>query len=156
MPVSIDIAVEDERWECLDFLGLCDVAIKASCSILENDVKGELSIAFVNDARIQELNRDYREKDKPTNVLSFPMDGALLGDIVLAFETIAGEAKEQGKIFEHHLTHLIVHGFLHVLGYDHLDDKSAAEMEAIEITTLAQLGIDNPYELKDFQDENKE
>ena len=119
-------------------------------------MKGELSIAFVNDARIQELNRDYREKDKPTNVLSFPMDGALLGDIVLAFETIAGEAKEQGKIFEHHLTHLIVHGFLHVLGYDHLDDKSAAEMEAIEITTLAQLGIDNPYELKDFQDENKE
>jgi len=124
-------------------------AVQAALSVLKQTREGELSIAFVDDERIQSLNRSFRQKDKPTNVLSFPMDGAMLGDIVLAHQTIAQEAQHQGKTFEHHLTHLIIHGFLHLCGYDHMDDDSAVEMEALEIAALAQLGIDNPYELKE-------
>jgi len=120
------------------------------------NVHPELTVTLTNDADIKILNRDYRAKDKPTNVLSFPMwdnmseipNGAgeiPLGDIIIAFETIAREAVEQEKSLANHFTHMLIHGFLHLLGYDHIIDKDAEKMEALEIKILKKLGIDNPY-----------
>lgn len=97
------------------------------------------------------LNRDWRGKDAPTNVLSFPQIEpfdpvvGILGDIILARETLEREAIEQGTSFEHHFTHLIVHGFLHILGYDHIEDDEALEMEGLETQILASLGVPDPY-----------
>ena len=119
----------------------------------------EIAIRLTDDAEVQTLNRDFRGKDKPTNVLSFPQvqgdlleslansdDGEiLLGDIVLARETCMREAEEKGISVADHATHLIVHGTLHLVGYDHMDDASAAAMEALEVKALASLGIANPY-----------
>ena len=119
----------------------------------------EVAVRLTDDAEVQTLNRDFRGKDKPTNVLSFPQvqddlleglansdDGEiLLGDIVLARETCAREAEEKAISIADHATHLIVHGTLHLLGYDHGDDASAGAMEALEVKALASLGIANPY-----------
>jgi probable rRNA maturation factor len=119
----------------------------------------EVSVRLTDDAEVHTLNRDFRDKDKTTNVLSFPQvqedlleslansdDGEiLLGDIVLARETCAREAEEKGISIADHATHLIVHGTLHLIGYDHMDDSSAAAMEALEVKALASLGIANPY-----------
>lgn len=105
-----------------------------------------LAVVFADDAFVRELNHTYRSQDKPTNILSFSGQGDHLGDLTLAYETIALEAAEQGKPFAHHLAHLLVHGTLHLLGHDHEAEEEAEAMEAIEITILATLGIDNPYE----------
>jgi probable rRNA maturation factor len=119
----------------------------------------EVAVRLTNDAEVQGLNRDYRGKDKPTNVLSFPQydaddfamlgntdDGEiLLGDIVLALETCAREAAAKGIALADHAAHLIAHGMLHLLGYDHQDDASAAAMEGLETKALAKLGIADPY-----------
>lgn len=116
-------------------------------------VKGaaELSILLTDDAEQHALNREWRGKDSSTNVLSFPQIEpfgpvvGLLGDITLARETLSREAEEQGVTFEAHFTHLVVHGFLHILGYDHLTDAEALQMESLETQILAVLGIDDPY-----------
>ncbi|WP_442490276.1 rRNA maturation RNase YbeY [Kiloniella sp. GXU_MW_B19] len=118
----------------------------------------ELSVALSSDDKVRVLNRDHRQKDKPTNVLSFAMlddpDEAVraeqtgylsLGDIVLARETLQREAAEQGKSLEAHFLHLLVHGTLHLLGYDHISDEEAEEMEQLEVLILARLGVANPY-----------
>lgn len=116
-----------------------------------------VSIVLTDDAEIRELNRDYRHKDKATNVLSFPMfddfsqmpdieEALELGDIILALETIQAEADEQGKSLRDHLAHLLVHGFLHLCGFDHMTDAEAEEMEKLEIEILAAIGIADPYE----------
>ena len=119
----------------------------------------EIAVRLTDDAEVHTLNRDFRGKDKPTNVLSFPQvqddlleslansdDGEiLLGDIVLARETCLREAEEKGISVADHATHLIVHGTLHLVGYDHMDDAPAAAMEALEVKALASLGIANPY-----------
>lgn len=121
----------------------------------------DISITLTTDARVRKLNRDYLGKDKPTNVLSFPQlalagkartklprDKALplaLGDIVLAFETTRREAKEQDKKLEAHTLHLVVHGMLHILGYDHMNDRDANSMEKTERDILAAMGYDDPY-----------
>ena len=153
LPFDMDIAVQFADWtEVLsDIEAIAKRAVAQILTGLETPQLGELSIALVSDADIQVLNRDYRRKDKPTNVLSFPDDGPapLLGDIVLALETITREAKEKSISLEHHVTHLIIHGFLHLQGYDHQTDETAAEMEALEIAALATLNIDNPYEIQD-------
>jgi len=149
LTLHIDIAIDDDGWKSSELDPLCYRTIIATCAVLGHELDGELSFAFVSDEAIQVLNREYRRKDKPTNVLSFPMKGPMLGDVVLARETITAEAKAQGKTFENHTAHLIIHGFLHLLGYDHRDDKEAAAMEALEIEALAQMGIDNPYEFND-------
>lgn len=116
----------------------------------------ELSIVLADDETVRGLNRDWRGKDQPTNVLSFAalddedapiVEGAplLLGDVILAFETCAAEAAEQDKPLADHFSHLVVHGVLHLLGYDHMDDDEAEEMESLETTLLAALGVPDPY-----------
>lgn len=113
----------------------------------------ELSLVFTDDASVRAINAEWRGQDKPTNVLSFPafpvepgdLPGPMLGDIVLAQETIAREAADLGKPFEEHLSHLLVHGFLHLLGYDHIDAEEAEEMEALESSILIEIGLSDPY-----------
>jgi probable rRNA maturation factor len=106
----------------------------------------EFSLLLTNDTHIQQLNKDFRGQDNPTNVLSFPDDtGNYLGDIAIALETIVREAKEQEKDFYHHFIHMLIHGLLHLQGYDHETDIEAEEMEALEIKILADMGIENPY-----------
>jgi len=123
----------------------------------------EISVRLASDAEVHGLNRQYRQQDKPTNVLSFPMvqpdlleglantdDGeVLLGDIVLAHETCTHEATERGVSLEHHVSHLIVHGTLHLLGYDHMAEAQAGAMEGIERDVMAALGLHDPYPLED-------
>ncbi len=117
----------------------------------------EVNIKLTDNAEIQELNRQYRGKDKPTNVLSFPaLDDIssklmppdlplILGDIALAYETIEQEAIDQNKVFDHHVSHLVVHGLLHLIGYDHETDAEAEAMESLEIDILKKQSISNPY-----------
>jgi probable rRNA maturation factor len=116
----------------------------------------EVTVRIVDEEESQQLNFDYREKDKPTNVLSFPFElppGVeelpLLGDLVICAQVVAAEAVEQGKELNHHWAHMVVHGCLHLLGFDHINDADAEEMEAEEILILQQLGIKNPYILED-------
>lgn len=112
----------------------------------------EVTVRIVDDAEQQALNRDFRGKDYPTNVLSFPNDMEFmskflyLGDLTIAVDVVAREAAEQQKSLSDHWIHLIVHGFLHLLGYDHIDDAEAAEMEKLEAEILATMKIKNPYE----------
>ena len=132
--------------------------------LLDTDALVEISVRLTSDDEVHTLNRQYRGKDKPTNVLSFPMvqpdlietvsqntdDGELLlGDIVLAHDVCAREAAERGVTIEAHATHLIVHGTLHLLGYDHLTDDEGDAMEAIERDALADLGISDPYAIRE-------
>ena len=123
----------------------------------------EVAVRLTSDSEVQTLNRQYRHKDQPTNVLSFPMvqadllpslantdDGEiLLGDIALAFETCGREAEERGVTLEAHAAHLIVHGTLHLLGHDHMNDAEAEAMEAIERDAMAALGLHDPYPIED-------
>jgi probable rRNA maturation factor len=122
---------------------------------IEQQTAIELAISLLDDAEQRQLNRDWRGVDAPTNVLAFPAwepgaeipPGAplLLGDVVLAFETVAREADEQGKPLSDHLSHLIVHGVLHLLGYDHATEAEAVAMESLETSILASLGVPDPY-----------
>jgi probable rRNA maturation factor len=112
----------------------------------------EISIRIVDHAESQTLNRDYRQKDKPTNVLSFPADlpdfveTPLLGDLVICAPIVSTEATEQGKTLNAHWAHMVTHGTLHLMGYDHVDDSEAEEMEALEVQLLNSLGFPSPYE----------
>lgn len=116
-----------------------------------DDPRRELTIRFVDADESQALNRDYRGKDKPTNVLSFPFENPpgmtlpLLGDLVICHTVVAREAEEQHKTLEHHYAHMVIHGTLHLLGYDHMDDDEAEAMEQCERVLLAALGIADPY-----------
>lgn len=111
----------------------------------------ELAVVLVTDAAIRKLNAAYRGKDKPTNVLSFPADAfdgpgpALLGDVVVAYATCAREARQEGKSLKNHLSHMVVHGVLHLLGYDHESARDAKTMERLETDILLELGVADPY-----------
>jgi probable rRNA maturation factor len=136
-------------------------AIEAAAEMVDADVgEAELAIMLTDDAGIRTLNGNWRGLDKPTNVLSFPAlqptgpsgpDDAprMLGDIAIAYETTRKEADDEQKPFDHHVSHLAVHGFLHLVGYDHENDADAEVMEALEVKILAQLGIPNPYADRD-------
>ena len=147
MTALIDIMVQAEGWP--DCAALSARAIKAAAEQLEGAREGELSLVLSDDVQIRALNRDYRDKDKATNVLSFTQEGSLLGDIILARETIERESREKNISFDAHVTHLIIHGWLHLQGFDHQTDAAAHVMEEIEIAALAVLGIDNPYQVSD-------
>ena len=164
MSVAVDILIEDERWETLwpdaeaAIVALVDhMANALSDSPRWMDAEAELCVTLADNARVHELNREWRGKDKPTNVLSFALlDGEepeewqsqpirALGDIILARETVQSEAAEKGITLVSHATHLIMHGILHLLGYDHISESDAEEMERLEIRLLADLGIADPY-----------
>jgi probable rRNA maturation factor len=113
--------------------------------------ESELLVRLVDKNEIQTLNKTYRHKNQPTNVLSFPSDlpkeitESILGDVIICIEVVREEAQTQGKTFEHHLTHISIHGVLHLLGYNHIKNSEAKTMESLEIKILSELGIDNPY-----------
>ncbi|QUT07874.1 rRNA maturation RNase YbeY [Sphingobium phenoxybenzoativorans] len=163
----LDVAVlrESAEWPELDWDAL---ALKAVTAALRHSPNAdyatqaatyEIAVKLTDDDEVQSLNRSYRGKDKPTNVLSFPMvqrdlleamantdDGeVLLGDIVLAAGVCAAEAAEKGIAVPDHAAHLIVHGTFHLLGYDHMIDVEAEEMEALEVQALSSIGLRNPY-----------
>jgi probable rRNA maturation factor len=155
--MTVSIAADDSGWDAVP--NLVELARHAANAALEAAYRGprpaSLAILFTGDAAIAELNRQWRGKAKPTNVLSFPAPTGLpvppgeptpLGDIVLAFGTVAREAEEQDKPLPHHATHLIVHGVLHLLGHDHETEGQAEDMEALERLILNDLGIEDPYE----------
>lgn len=149
MSDGLEITFQDKRWrtDLPHIRALCRRAVSTVLDLKQCSV----SLVFADDAFVQTLNRDYRGKDKPTNVLSFPLpkvDAPMrpMGDIVLAFETVLKESKEQQKTLEEHLTHLLIHGALHLSGYDHIKDDEAKEMESLEIEKLEKLGFKNPYE----------
>jgi probable rRNA maturation factor len=156
--VSIDVLVEAGDWPPVRNLSalaarIADAAVAKVAPPLAEDA--ELSLVFSDDAHIRALNRRHREIDEPTNVLSFPAVparpgafGPLLGDIVLARETTVREAEAGGLTIEDHLSHLILHGFLHLLGYDHQDEAEAMAMERLETAILSGLGIADPYALQ--------
>lgn len=167
MDMLVDTVIEDERWSAF---GLEALALRAAEATLAGLGLAEAGFQIVvmgcDDARIATLNADFRGKPRPTNVLSWPSeergpefvgeapelpeagtaeDPEELGDLALAYETCMAEAAEQEKSAEAHVTHLIVHGILHLLGYDHVEDEDAALMEGHEVRILASMGISDPY-----------
>jgi probable rRNA maturation factor len=148
--VKIDVRVESGLWKRKDDIkSAARRAVTKAADVLSTP-SSELAIVLTDDSAIRLLNRDWRGVDAPTNVLSFPAARAggvppFIGDIVLAYETIAAEAKAERKPFPHHIAHLAVHGFLHLLGYDHVRKKDAEAMEEIERDILQRLGIPDPY-----------
>ena len=167
--LDVDIALECEGWSAKleNVEAISNAAARCGFEHASADGAGvfepsaEVCIVLGSDDDVRQLNRDYRGLDKPTNVLSFanleegtstaPVghpDGAplLLGDIIIALETVEREAGQENKRLEHHLSHMIVHGMLHLLGYDHESENEAREMEALEVKALAELGINNPYD----------
>ena len=159
--MELEISLEADWPGPTDWEALAERAAAALSRVAPELANPRLSasLLFADDAEVHALNREWRGKDRPTNVLSFPMleraellalaqDGPpeLLGDIALALETCAREAAEKGLPLDHHAAHLIVHGLLHLAGYDHeLGEEEAREMELLEIKALAQMGIADPY-----------
>jgi probable rRNA maturation factor len=146
--MSIDIEVDVEVDDWLNVPQVVSRARSAALAALEGREEGGVAILLADDEAVGELNREWRGKQGPTNVLSFPAAPSAaphLGDIALAYETCAREAAEQGKALEHHVTHLVAHGVLHLLGWDHQTDAEADRMEALEREILARLGVPDPY-----------
>jgi probable rRNA maturation factor len=161
--IDVAVTIEDESWqEALPGAEeLCRTLAVAALQAGGGELDGpgvEISIVLADDGTVQALNRDWRGQDKPTNVLSFaaldddeappapPGAPVLLGDVILALETCRREADEQGKSLAHHTAHLVVHGVLHLLGWDHEEDEvEAEEMERLETRVLALFGVDDPY-----------
>ncbi|WP_300975133.1 rRNA maturation RNase YbeY [Sphingomonas sp. LHG3406-1] len=166
MTLELMLDADDDWDSSTDWAGLAEAAARAAIAesawprLADAERPVELSLVLTSDAEVQALNAEWRGKDKPTNVLSFPqaepseLDEAdspgpelMLGDIVLAHETCAREAAEKALRLPDHAAHLVVHGTLHLLGYDHMEDDAAEDMEAREIRALARLGLANPYEV---------
>lgn len=160
---SVDVVIEDERWQAAGLEALAARAARATLDHLGLDA--EIVVMGCDDARIAELNGDFRGKDKATNVLSWPAvehvphePGAIpplapteeLGDIAIAYETCLAEAEAQGKTMDDHVVHLLCHAILHLAGYDHIHDEDARLMEDTERKILSTLGIPDPYQEKDL------
>jgi probable rRNA maturation factor len=149
--VALDVLVQSPLWDKEpDAAETVERAIAAAAAEIAAP-PSEVAVMLTDDETIRALNRDWRKIDKPTNVLSFPAPRTPdigvphLGDIVVAYETLAREAADEGKLFSQHLAHLTVHGFLHLMGYDHQSDSDADAMERLETTILARLGVPDPY-----------
>jgi probable rRNA maturation factor len=142
---DITIQLHVQRWKtllkpyCKTVREACDAALGKKLG------KAEVTVVLADDRFVHDLNKTYRGKDKATNILSFAGEGNHLGDLVLALETIEREAEEQDKSFKDHVRHLLVHGTLHLLGYDHERKNEAERMEAMEVKILKNLGVTNPY-----------
>ncbi|UWQ53359.1 rRNA maturation RNase YbeY [Leisingera caerulea] len=168
--MTLDITIEDSRWQDAGLAALAEEAVAAVLAHFALDPEMcEISLLACDDAEIAGLNAEFREKPAPTNVLSWPAeeraaeeDGGTplppeldftgeipLGDIAISYGTCAREAAEAGKPLADHTRHLIVHGMLHLLGYDHIRDRDAALMEGIEVLILGKMGIANPYMTED-------
>jgi probable rRNA maturation factor len=157
LPLTEVLVVADCWQEAPDAEATIQRAIAVAADSVDADVAyAELAIMLTDDSGIRTLNSNWRGIDKPTNVLSFPAlqptapqkpgdAPRMLGDIAIAYETMRREADEEDKPFDHHLSHLAVHGFLHLIGYDHENDADAEAMERLETEILAQLGIPDPY-----------
>jgi probable rRNA maturation factor len=157
IPITEVIVVADCWQDEPDAEAVIQRAIAAAAETVDADVAdAELAVMLTDDSGIRTLNSNWRGVDKPTNVLSFPAlqpagghgdDDAprMLGDIAIAYQTMRREADDEQKPFDHHLSHLAVHGFLHLIGYDHENDDDAEAMETLEQEILAQLGIPDPY-----------
>jgi probable rRNA maturation factor len=156
MSLTVDIqnaSGDDEQPPAKDIQLWLDCTIRSANSNSTNNKQddAELSVRIVDEAEILELNSNYRQKNSTTNVLSFPADLPdavelpLLGDIVICAPVIKREANEQGKSLQAHWAHIMIHGCLHLLGYDHINDKDAAIMESLEIKILGELAFQNPY-----------
>ncbi len=162
--MTVDVIIEEPRWETAGLATLAERAVQATLAHLGlADADWEVALLGCSDARITELNGTFRDKPRPTNVLSWPSeergpdqpgarpdpphpgDDTELGDLAMAFETCAEEARAGGLSLDDHVTHLVVHGVLHLLGYDHVEDADAELMEATEVQILADLGISDPY-----------
>jgi len=156
----ISICVDERRWEELpvNVRDLCDSAVRASFASAAQGAYGEVSVLLTNDLTMRELNSQYREKLEPTNVLAFssgsrpaPCDAVtepvLWGDIAISFDRVEYEAKSEAKSIRDHIAHLVVHGTLHLLGFDHKEVREAASMEKLEINSLARLGVGDPYSM---------
>lgn len=144
--LEVDVIANNELWRGHE--NILSSALAAAS--VEEGVSGTVSLLLGDDASVAALNKQFRGKDGPTNVLSFPpppgaAEPGFLGDIAMAAETIVEQANFQGKQFEHHAAHLVVHGFLHLLGYDHENPADAEKMEARERAILQSLGIEDPY-----------
>jgi probable rRNA maturation factor len=147
---AIDVMIDSPLWRAeLGADELVRRAIAQAAAAAEVPTTAELSVMLADDAAVRALNKRWRGHDEPTNVLSFPAPDAngdaWLGDIAIAYETTAREAQSEGKPVSDHLAHLAVHGFLHLLGYDHATDDEAEAMEGLERQILARLGIADPY-----------
>ena len=158
--MELDVLNEDARWDAAGLEPLARAALEAVQQRLLQGGDFEVSVMGCDDARIAGLNGDFRGKGSATNVLSWPSqdrsaeepggdpklpEAGELGDIAIAFDTCQREADAQGKRFDAHVSHLLVHGFLHLLGYDHISDEDAALMEGLEVEILATLGVADPY-----------
>ncbi len=157
-PPATDVLITAACWQCVpDAQSIIHRAIEMAAAMIDVDTTdAELAVLLTDNDGIRTLNKNWRGIDKATNVLSFPAlqpakapsnDDAprMLGDIAIAFETTHAEAEAEHKLFEHHLSHLTVHGFLHLIGYDHEHEEGAETMENLERDILAQLGIPDPY-----------
>ena len=157
--VQIDVIVRSPRWRKRPTAQTVVKKAVRAAAIAASTPRAELAIVLTDDSTIRTLNRDWRGKNAPTNVLSFPAAdpgkarpvSPYIGDIVIAFETVAREAVADGKPFNHHLAHLAVHGFLHLLGHDHENDRDADKMERLERKILKRLAIPDPYAPRDAQ-----
>ena len=163
--LALDIIVDEPQWNAVPGVKpalrrAIDAAASPALVDTLGSARSELAIVLTNDEAIRALNRQWRGRDQATNVLSFPSQKAppratgprLLGDVVIAYETTASEARAHGVRFDHHLAHLAVHGFLHLLGYDHESDKEAETMERLEREILARLDMPDPYAIRDQSD----
>lgn len=166
LDVDCDVVAGDWDERGIDWDALAEAAVRAAmagaghaAALASDGLSLEISVRLTDDAEVQRLNRDFRGKDTPTNILSFPMlehaelanllaadaGDALLGDLALALETLEREADEKAVSLQAHFSHLVVHGTLHLLGHDHADDASADMMERLETGILAGMGISDPY-----------
>ena len=143
--MKVIVNFEDKRWKNIN------IDFDKIVNTVNHPINSEVSIILTCDKKIRQLNKKYRDIDKPTNVLSFETgDEYLLGDIFISFDTVEKQAKQENKSFEDHTTHLVIHGLLHLMGFDHINEEEAKEMENLEISNLKKLGIKNPYEDEKF------